>query len=93
MFICALCLLACVFYLCSCTFLQHDSTVAAFLSAMKVFNDLSPPYASSVLVELFNTSGRLFVEIWYRNSSAPSAEPFQMIVPGDCCIIYLCQLL
>jgi len=72
--------------------MQHDSTIAAYLSAMQVYNDLSPPYASSVLVELFNTSGQLSVKVWYRNSSAPDAEPFQMIIPGDCCFVYLCQL-
>jgi len=65
-----------------CVLLQHDSTIAAYLSAMGVYNDLSPPYASSVLVELFNTSGQFSVKVWYRNSSAPDAELFQMIIPG-----------
>lgn len=30
----------------------HDVTVATFLSALKIFNDIQPPYASMVLVEL-----------------------------------------
>ena len=66
-----------------CAFMQHDSTVAAFLGAMGVFNKRSPPYASSVLVELFNASGQFFVEVWYRNHSAPDAEVYQMTIPGE----------
>jgi len=65
-----------------CAFVQHDSTVAPFLCALKVFNGLQPPYACAVLVELFNASGQLFVEVWYRNDSGIDAEPFQMIIPG-----------
>lgn len=30
----------------------HDVTVATFLSALQIFNDIQPPYASMVLVEL-----------------------------------------
>lgn len=75
---------------CACAFMQHDATVAAFLSAMEIFNDLTPPYVSSVLVELFNSSGHFFVKVWYRNDSAPSAEPFPLTIPGECCIIYPC---
>lgn len=30
----------------------HDVSVATFLSALKIFNDVQPPYASMVLVEL-----------------------------------------
>ena len=79
MFICA-----CVYlYLCLSVFVQHDVTVAAFLSVLGVFNNILPPYMSSVLVELFNTSGQLFVKVWYRNDSAATAEPFQMTVPGN----------
>jgi len=63
--------------------MQHDSTVVAFLSAMRVFNNLAPPYTSSVLVELFNASGQFFVEVWYRNNSAADAELLQMIIPGQ----------
>jgi len=74
-------------YLC-CVVMQHDSTVAALLSAMGVFNNLAPPYASQVIVELFNTSGQFSVKVWYRNDSEPSAEPSQMIIPGKSCIIY-----
>jgi len=72
----------CILYISLCAFVQHDSTVAAFLSALKVFNGLQPPYASAVLVELFNSSGHFFVEVWYRNDSDIDAEPFKLIIPG-----------
>jgi len=62
--------------------MQHDSTVASFMSAMGIFNNLAPPFTSSVLVELFNTSGQFFVKVWFRNDSAPSAQLFQMTIPG-----------
>jgi len=70
--------------------------VVALLSAMKVFNDLSPPYASTVFVELYNSSaGNLTVEIWYKNTSAAAVtsanttDLFQLTIPGKdyqhCC--------
>ena len=52
------------------------------MSALKIFNGIKPPYASTVLVELFNTSSQFFVKVCYRNDSDSSAEPFQMIIPG-----------
>jgi len=63
-------------------FVQHDSTVAPFLSAMQVFNNISPPYTASVLVELFNSSGHFSVKILYLNDSLHHVEPFNMTVPG-----------
>ena len=38
----------------------HDVTVAAFLSALGVFNNIQPPYASLVLVELHQTGDKQF---------------------------------
>ena len=64
------------------TLLQHDTTVASYLSALGIFNNISPPYTSTVLTELFNTSGQFFVKVWYRNDSAVHAELFQMVIPG-----------
>jgi len=64
-------------------FPQHDSTVVGFLSALGIFNNIYPPYDSSVLVELFNTSGQFSVKVWYRNDTAPDVEPFQMTIPGN----------
>jgi len=49
---------------------------------MQVFNNISPPYTATVLVELFNSSGQFYVQVLYRNDSALSAEPYQMTIPG-----------
>lgn len=38
----------------------HDVTVATFLSALQIFNDIQPPYASMVLVELHELQPKNF---------------------------------
>ena len=40
---------------------QHDATVAALLSALQVYDDIRPKYASTVFVELYSDSNRLYV--------------------------------
>jgi len=61
----------------------HDSTVAALLSAMKVFNNIAPPYTATVLVELFNRSdtGQLSVLVSYKNGSDDD-DVHQLTLPG-----------
>jgi len=69
--------------------------VAAFLSAMRVFNDIAPPYTATVLVELLNHtsssssstddgdgSRELSVRVWYKNSTN-SDELRQLTLPGQ----------
>lgn len=47
----------------------HDTTVAAFLSALQVFDDTAPPYAATVFVELYsNSKEKYFVAVWYLNN-------------------------
>ena len=36
------------------TFLQHDTTVSALLSALKVFDGIMPAYSSAVMIELYS---------------------------------------
>ena len=36
------------------TFLQHDTTVSALLSALKVFDGITPAYSSAVMIELYS---------------------------------------
>jgi lysosomal acid phosphatase len=69
--------------LCVALNVKHDQTVASVMSAMKVFNGVQPPYASSVMVELFNVSGQFFVELWYKNDS--TRDPYQLVIPGKRC--------
>jgi lysosomal acid phosphatase len=59
---------------------KHDQTVASVMNAMKIFNGIQPPYASSIMVELFNVSGQFYVELWYKNDS--TRDPYQLVVPG-----------
>jgi len=69
----------------------HDDTVAPFLAALDVFNDLAPPYASAVMVELWKSEAEKeepFVRVYYRNdTSINPAPPLLLTVPGchsDC---------
>lgn len=33
----------------------HDTTVASLLNALDLFNDIPPPYASAVIMELYKS--------------------------------------
>nr|CDS26741.1 lysosomal acid phosphatase [Hymenolepis microstoma] len=55
-------------------YFAHDSTVAAFLSHVGMFNNILPPYASAVIVELHRmTDGQLGLKFFYHNSTEPSS--------------------
>ncbi|XP_064613887.1 lysosomal acid phosphatase-like isoform X2 [Liolophura sinensis] len=57
----------------------HDTTVAALLSALGVFNDISPPYAASVILELHeDPANTYYVKVFYNNGS----QPMLLTVPG-----------
>ncbi|XP_065912207.1 prostatic acid phosphatase-like [Dysidea avara] len=50
----------------------HDTTVAAFLSALEIFDKKQPPYAATVFVELYSdtsTPKKYFVKTWYLNKN------------------------
>ena len=36
--------------------LQHDTTVSAFLSALQVFDRISPDFSSAAILELFSSA-------------------------------------
>merc|ERR1719391_1260612 len=68
----------------------HDDTVAPLLAALKVYNDLAPPYASAVLVELWENDAGAgpFVRVYFRNdTSITPRSPLLLTIPGcsaDC---------
>jgi len=67
----------------------HDDTVAPLLAALKVYNNKAPPYASAVMLELWeNEKKRPVVRIFYRNdTSINPEEPLFLTIPGcqaDC---------
>ncbi|XP_052804852.1 prostatic acid phosphatase-like [Mya arenaria] len=48
----------------------HDTTVAALLSALGLFNDVSPQYTATVVVELHEDPSKSFyVNIFYKNQT------------------------
>lgn len=61
----------------------HDTTVASLLSALQVFNDISPPYAAMVILELHqNTTGNYFVRLYYKNSTTNLDFMNSLTIPG-----------
>lgn len=56
----------------------HDTTLSAFMSALGVFNGISPDYSSAVMVELFQSGGGLEVRVMYRFGQN---EPHALILP------------
>jgi len=67
----------------------HDYTVATLLAALKVFNNKKPPYASAVMLELWEIDEkRPIVRVFYRNDTSIQPEdPHFLTVPGcqaDC---------
>ncbi|KAG1706635.1 Testicular acid phosphatase [Nymphon striatum] len=64
----------------------HDLTLGTILEALSVFNGKQPPYASVILVELYDLGdisadyGNYAIRFLYRNSS--SAEPYILQLPG-----------
>lgn len=59
----------------------HDTTVSYVLHALGVFNELQPPYAAAIFLELYkdNATGEYIVEAYYRNSSN---DPYQLNMPS-----------
>ncbi|XP_005096976.1 prostatic acid phosphatase [Aplysia californica] len=58
----------------------HDTTVAAFLSAMQVFDLHQPMYRALVMVELHQINDDHVVKIFYRNET--TADPYELSPPG-----------
>ena len=69
---------------------QHDATVAAVMGAMRVYNKLSPPYATALLVELHQNDAQYCVKIRYRNET--TSPPFSLRHPGYCSPLLLCSV-
>ncbi|GAB6019565.1 mitochondrial acyl carrier protein [Chamberlinius hualienensis] len=60
---------------------SHDSKIAAFLASMNLFQNITPPYASAVFVELYSLDvGGHGVQVWYRNDTL--VEPYQLTLPN-----------
>uniref|UniRef100_A0A2C9KJX8 acid phosphatase n=1 Tax=Biomphalaria glabrata TaxID=6526 RepID=A0A2C9KJX8_BIOGL len=58
----------------------HDTTVAALLSVMNVFDCHAPMYRALIMVELHYIQNDYYVKISYRNDT--SREPYELIPTG-----------
>ncbi|XP_063242521.1 prostatic acid phosphatase-like [Bacillus rossius redtenbacheri] len=58
----------------------HDSNVVNTLQALKVFNGILVPYASSVLIELRELNSSYYVTVSFKNST--ETEPYLLQLPG-----------
>ena len=66
---------------------QHDSTVSAFLGALRLFNNIMPPYAASVLVELWQEEEKdnYTVRILYKNDTHATPLVFKGSTASQIC--------
>ncbi|GIX78809.1 ATP-dependent DNA helicase [Caerostris extrusa] len=67
------------------SYTTHGLNIAAYLSALDIWNGLEPESCATVLVELYRTDGNHFVRHLYLNSTTPEREPQQLhllIIPG-----------
>ena len=64
---------------------QHDTSIAAYLSAMKVYDDTLPPYGSFFMLELHESDqGGHFVRVHYKTDTLDDFEsvPRLLEFPG-----------
>jgi len=65
---------------------QHEHTLMSLLSALNVFNVKIPPFAATVMVELYKNSGHYSVQVHYRNDS--KSEPYLLQIPGTYSVVF-----
>lgn len=60
----------------------HDTTISHLLFTLGIYNDIPPPYASTVIMELrhFKSSNKPYLQFFYRNDS--SVDPHPLTLPG-----------
>nr|XP_018912827.1 PREDICTED: prostatic acid phosphatase-like [Bemisia tabaci] len=63
----------------------HDTTVAAVLMALNLYNSAPPPYTAAIIFELRkNSANEHFVSLYYRNTT--DQPPYELVLPG--CLFY-----
>ncbi|XP_071517146.1 prostatic acid phosphatase-like isoform X2 [Panulirus ornatus] len=60
----------------------HDITLSVLLLGLGVFNNVAPPYATTVLIELHKMDGEHFVQMFLRNDTQMVEPPHKLILPG-----------
>ena len=59
----------------------HDTTVAAVMSALGLYNGIQPPYATAFMIELFSENGNFFVKFFFRNDTATTSVQ-ELFIPA-----------
>ncbi|ESP01199.1 hypothetical protein LOTGIDRAFT_139839 [Lottia gigantea] len=62
----------------------HDTTVAALLNALQVFNKISPPYTAAVIMELHEKNNNYSVNLFYKNNTYPEPTSLHKLSIPDC---------
>ncbi|XP_068210170.1 prostatic acid phosphatase-like isoform X1 [Palaemon carinicauda] len=60
----------------------HDTTLATLMLGLGVFNNIAPPYASTVLIELHKIDGDHYVQMYFRNDTKIVDPPYELTLPG-----------
>jgi len=63
----------------------HDTTIAAMLSGLGIFELHDPPYACGLIFELYESNGSHYVQIFYRKSTAEDLTPIDIPNCGRKC--------
>ena len=71
-------------------FFQHDSLLAGFLKGLELWNGITTPYASAIIIELHETPSTdqkdsvRFIRLYYKNDTEtkPMAEPIAWTFQG-----------
>lgn len=65
----------------------HDSTIANVLNALGLFEPHFPPYASSIMFELYQTNSDYYVQIFYKNTTGEQLTPLNIPRCGPKCTL------
>lgn len=63
----------------------HDSTIANVLNTLELFQPHFPPYASTIMFELYQTNGDYYVQIFYKNTTSVDLKPLNIPRCGPKC--------
>ncbi|XP_062514774.1 uncharacterized protein LOC134190336 [Corticium candelabrum] len=64
----------------------HDTTVAAILSGLGVYDKEIPPYASIVMIELYSDNGKYFVKVFYHKGPSAKLDDLPQLLPIPQCL-------
>lgn len=63
----------------------HDSTIENILNSLGLFRSRNPPYAASMLFELYKIENKYYIQLFYKNTTAESLSPLNIPNCGEKC--------